>query len=782
VLTYAQNFEDVMLERLFKDVVVGFYVDIGAWDPTLHSVTKHFYDRGWRGVNVEPIVERCLLFDVDRPRDINLCKAVGPEPGSMTFFECQEESYLSTLDPAVAAEMGRRGLTVREHRIDVVTLDEVFETYCPATVEFLKIDVEGFEGPLLKSFDLARYRPRVLVVEATIPGLAPSDFDHVEEIGTWQSWEPEVLGRDYQLAYFDGLNRFYLRAEDAHRENRLKLPPGVFDAIENAALAKRIAALSEDGADKARVITDLERELAAVAQDRDVKDELLHRLGQELTAAHNEREAQQALLDQARSDLETHAIRNQQIEGKYQQALGRNDQLRRRLRRKDEILMQTSSTLIGYRRALGGTLEIAYRSRRSPGHLFGGGRYYGSQRADTGTRLRVGVDAMSIHLGVSGGVEVYMRTLVQALLTMDGVGVILLCLDTQLETLRKSFGDAVAFHVYSGRPLFRTAKMLDAKLRSRQSAVTVDSIPASFARLREEAGVDLLHCPVQCYSLFDFSVPAVFHLHDLQHLHFPENFRVSDVDARNYYYGLSADLSDVVVATSDYVRNDIISKMHVPADKVALLPATWDPQVEAGLREFSPEDARRHYRLPPCFGLYPAQFWPHKNHAHLVEALSIVRSRMRDADFKLVFTGNRAHSGWPKVAETIERLDLTAHVICLDYVPVGHMAALYKCAAFCVMPSTFEASSYAVIEAQLFGCPAMCSNVTSLPELMRDGAGLLFDAFDIEDMAAKMMTWLRDPEDAAAHAARAAEKVRREHCMASYAAGIADIYQRVVPI
>jgi alpha-1,3-rhamnosyl/mannosyltransferase len=125
---------------------------------------------------------------------------------------------------------------------------------------------------------------------------------------------------------------------------------------------------------------------------------------------------------------------------------------------------------------------------------------------------------------------------------------------------------------------------------------------------------------------------------------------------------------------------------------------------------------------------------------------------------------------------------LAADIICLDYVPVGHLAALYKCAAFCVVPSMFEASSYPVIEAQLFGCPAMCSNVTSLPELMRDGAGLLFDAFDIEDMAAKMMTWLRDPEDAAARAARAAVKVRREHSMTTYASGIANIYQRVAPI
>jgi glycosyltransferase involved in cell wall biosynthesis len=97
-------------------------------------------------------------------------------------------------------------------------------------------------------------------------------------------------------------------------------------------------------------------------------------------------------------------------------------------------------------------------------------------------------------------------------------------------------------------------------------------------------------------------------------------------------------------------------------------------------------------------------------------------ARTPRVDFKLVYTGNRIHSGWPKVSEAIR---------------LG-------------MPSTFEASSYSVIEAQLLECPAMCSDVTSLPELTRDGAGPLFDPFDAEDIAAKMLFWLENPENAAA--------------------------------
>src|SRR5690606_13158424 len=109
-----------------------------------------------------------------------------------------------------------------------------------------------------------------------------------------------------------------------------------------------------------------------------------------------------------------------------------------------------------------------------------------------------------------------------------------------------------------------------------------------------------------------------------------------------------------------------------------------------------------------------------------------------------------------------------------------HLAALYKASLFCVMPSTFEASSYPVIEAQVLGVPAMCSNVTSLPELMSGDAGLLFDPFDPEDIARQMIRWLQDPDDARAHAARATVKVNREHGLARYVENLDRVYKYVL--
>ena len=85
MISYAQNFEDVMVARLFDPDYQGFYVDIGAAHPDFLSVTRHFYDRGWSGINVEPSLRFYPLLCEARPNDINLQCAIGNNPGSPCF-------------------------------------------------------------------------------------------------------------------------------------------------------------------------------------------------------------------------------------------------------------------------------------------------------------------------------------------------------------------------------------------------------------------------------------------------------------------------------------------------------------------------------------------------------------------------------------------------------------------------------------------------------------------------------------------------------------------------
>lgn len=722
MITYAQNFEDVLLARLFKGQSEGFYIDVGAWHPTLHSVTRHFYDLGWSGINVEPIPAQHQLFVEARSRDININAAVGEVPGQLTFYECKDLTSLSTANAKQAESLRLADHQVMSYEVPVVTLDQIFASCVGRTIDFLKVDVEGYEASVMKGADWRHFRPRVLVIEATLPAVKIEDWDDVDSVRNWDSWEPALLDAGYEFSWFDGLSRFYVRHEDQGLKRRFSLPPCVHDEFELAEVSQlkvKYAELIRDREEILRVNRRLVDELAAVKEQEN--------LSQKLSAK------EQIIESLAIRDLERKAL-------------------------------------------LRGSVDLLYRWRRPhvPPRY---GEFFPTEIGTQGTH--VAVDTLEIVFGVSGGVETYMKMLTSALIN-NGNRVTLICWPDQLPALRQQFRARVGYFVMHQSSAIRFSIKVSNWLRRRAERLSAANSLATFTRLHEDIGADVLHSPVQMFSMLDFRIPSVLNLHDLQHLHFPENFRPSDIEARNHLYGLSAALADAIVVSSDFVRNDMRQKMAVAPSKIFTVPVTWDPMVVGGLQKFCVEDAMALYRLPPLYAIYPAQFWPHKNHVRLVEALRIVRDKRPEIDLKLVFTGYRGHSGWPKVEEAIAVQGLENHIFCLDHVPTEHLAALYRGSVFCVMPSTFEASSYPVIESQVLGVPAMCSNVTSLPELMREGAGLLFDPFNVDDIAAKMLRWLDDPKDRKDHVERARIKAQREHSLENYICGLEKAYQYAV--
>ena len=793
MISYAQNYEDVLLARLFQGQSEGFYIDVGAWHPTLHSVTKHFYNLGWHGINIEPVLRQYRLFVDDRPRDRNLNVAVADVAGQLRFHECTDLTSLSTASEEQAHALRLAGHEIESYEVPVLTLGEIMASCRDRVIDFLKVDVEGFEASVLRGVDWRQHRPRILLIEATLPAVKIEDWDSAADIRNWETWEPALLAAGYQFGCYDGLSRFYVRNEDENIKARLALPPCVHDAFDLAEvfeLKRQQKAMVKEREDVLAVNHRLETELRAVQLDRaeksDVIDRLVaeapelkrqqrllikdredvlavnHRLATELRAVELDRAEKSDVINRLAENLE-HLVLSQTILG------GKLDA-------KDQVIESMACRDLERKALLGGFADLAYYSRRQ--HVPPG---YGDlfPPADAAQGRHIAIDTLEIVFGVSGGVETYMKMLTSVLL--DGrQRVTLICLPDQLAALRKLFQARVGYFVVRQSQAIGLSTKLSRHLQGRDKRLSANTSMATFSRLREDIGADVLHSPVQIFSKLDFRIPAVLNLHDLQHLHFPENFTPSDIEARNHLYGLSATLADAIIVSSDFVRNDLVNQMKVPPAKVYTVPVTWDPMVIEGLKEFSVQDAASRYKLPPQYAIYPAQFWPHKNHARLVRALRIVRDARPSADLKLVFTGYRGHSGWPKVQAAIQAQGLDADVICLDHVPVNHLAALYKGAIYCVMPSTFEASSYPVIEAQVLGVPAMCSNVTSLPELMRDGAGLLFDPLDSEDIAAKMLLWLDDGADRLACAGRAQSKALREHSLANYAAGVARVYDHVI--
>ncbi len=227
MISYAQNLEDVVLNRIFKNKPAGFYIDVGAHDPTELSVTKHFYDLGWSGINIEPISTSYRKFRHQRPRDINLNCAAGANHGTLTIHEVEGYPALSSFNHDAAVAGGKiADSSVKDFTVEIQTLAEICGRHCDGMIDFIKIDVEGYEKEVILGADWKKFRPVMLVAEACKP-LEPL-------IPTWQEWEPLVLGADYILVYYDGLNRYYLHREDEHLKKEFDMP--MTPALDNFSL------------------------------------------------------------------------------------------------------------------------------------------------------------------------------------------------------------------------------------------------------------------------------------------------------------------------------------------------------------------------------------------------------------------------------------------------------------------------------------------------------------------------------------------------------------------
>ena len=201
LVSYAQNAEDIVLFRALGHVEGGFFVDVGANEPTHDSVTKLFHDRGWTGVNIEPQLSCFENLCRERLLDTNLNIGVGSAVGELTLYIVPEAKAMSTFSSEQADRLKHMGYHTRQAKVEVKRLIDVFEQHVgERDVEFLKVDVEGLEEEVLGTFDWQKWRPKVVVVES-YPEVAP--------------WEKRLLANGYQRTLWDGINLFFVRDEDA---------------------------------------------------------------------------------------------------------------------------------------------------------------------------------------------------------------------------------------------------------------------------------------------------------------------------------------------------------------------------------------------------------------------------------------------------------------------------------------------------------------------------------------------------------------------------------------
>lgn len=256
---FSQNREDLILEAFFYYVKDGFYIDVGAFDPDYDSVTKRFYRAGWRGINIEPQLEKYQLFCKRRPRDINVGCGVGDIKSELRL-RVYESGGLSTLSPAMqTAYETSQDASVKKHKdisVPVRPLREILdEAKTPRDIHFMKVDVEGFEYQVIVSNDWKKYKPHVICIES----------NHIQK-----DWRPLLVAEGYELVFFDGLNDYYCQQKSPFRHR--------FDYVEHV-VNRRGGGIRHEDLDKIKEMDGIIEEFADqykkdVAKVKKLEDEL----------------------------------------------------------------------------------------------------------------------------------------------------------------------------------------------------------------------------------------------------------------------------------------------------------------------------------------------------------------------------------------------------------------------------------------------------------------------------------------------------------------------------
>lgn len=193
-ISYAENYEDLILYNVLKDVGNIFWIDAGASDPWEISVTQFFYDMGGRGINIEPRLTAYNDLCKYRPRDINYCCGVGKENNKTEKFCVQATSCSEKVINGIGGNLEFEEIPIR-------TLYSIVEDEKIEEVHLLKIDVEGYEKNVLLGAKLEKLKPWVICIESMYQE-------------TYKEWEDIILDAGYLFVMQDHINnRYYLLNE-----------------------------------------------------------------------------------------------------------------------------------------------------------------------------------------------------------------------------------------------------------------------------------------------------------------------------------------------------------------------------------------------------------------------------------------------------------------------------------------------------------------------------------------------------------------------------------------
>ncbi|MDP2660505.1 MAG: glycosyltransferase family 1 protein [Dehalococcoidia bacterium] len=311
-----------------------------------------------------------------------------------------------------------------------------------------------------------------------------------------------------------------------------------------------------------------------------------------------------------------------------------------------------------------------------------------------------------------------------------------------------ALGSSDEFRIFYTDPLGRApAPPLDALPRRAMRWSNKPWRMAALLSLYAHVPLDSLFGDAEIFHATDHLLPrlhrisSVFTLHDLAFLRHPE----AHLPLNRWFLRLAMPLflrrANAVICVSQYTKGDAVRSYGLDDSKIYVIPEGVHPRFHQVQDLGVLAATRARYHLPERFILFVSTIEPRKNLVTLWEAYRLLRSEGRTE--KLVVVGQR---GWlyQPILLRLRELGLEDQVVFPGYVDDEDLPAIYSLAECFCFPSLFEGFGLAPLEAMASGCPVVCSNASSLPEVCGDAA-ILVPPTDVSALTSALRRLLDDP-------------------------------------
>jgi glycosyltransferase involved in cell wall biosynthesis len=337
--------------------------------------------------------------------------------------------------------------------------------------------------------------------------------------------------------------------------------------------------------------------------------------------------------------------------------------------------------------------------------------------------IRLGVNLIDFKKNYRGGINSFSLSLLKSLERKKNILLNIYTNSDSEITLKKIFRKANIISVKKHKLLLLLLQFFCIIFNKKKLFLNIENYYYSKIKRRIEKGSDIFYCPLSYLRPYNLSIPTVSSIHDLQHLHYGENFNFFQLKYRYFCYEETIKKSTIIQASSVFIKKEITKFYpHIKKKKIEVI----NEGVSADFKFKKTNIAKKKYIF------FPAQLWKHKNHITVLKSLKILKEKY-GINLKLIMVGEKFNSS--KNIINFINSNKQLNIQYLGKVNFKKLISLYENCKFLISPSLYESSSIPILEGCKIGRPIICSDTEPNKELGKKLKLNYFTANNYESLA-----------------------------------------------